>query len=110
MALTWTYVDGINAVGAPIDWEAFKEIKDNVDLVDAKAGTDVDDSLETAGPSGQAVTIPDQGDTDYIPVIAFLTDDPGSIGEWSITRDSSTQFTLYNSGIAGIDFAWKVIR
>jgi len=64
----------------------------------------------TAGPSGSAVAISDQGGTTYHVSITFLATSPGNIGEWGVTKDSSTQFTVYNTGLPGIPFSCQVVR
>ncbi|MEW6710399.1 MAG: hypothetical protein AB1403_11305 [Candidatus Riflebacteria bacterium] len=56
-------------------------------------------TVTLAGNSGVAVTIPDMGSTDY-DVFWWLSNGAGagSVGEITLSIDSATQFTVFNSG------------
>jgi len=97
MALVWTWVNGINSLSAPIDWEALHEIKDNVDDVNGRLGPAPVD-FTFGGPVGTAVTVADQGGTTYLPIAGALADTGGALGDIWYTIISATQFTVHNAG------------
>jgi hypothetical protein len=106
--MTWTYTDGISYVGAPIDYQVFDEIQSNVNLLNAAIGPI--GSSTFAGPTGQAITIADQGSTAYHVTITPSADPGGYLGEVWVAINSATQFTVYNSGSAVTAFKYKVSK
>jgi hypothetical protein len=100
MAISTPYLDALisEGVSATPSVEVFEEIRDLLGTVYGNAVG----SVTLAGTSaGVAVTIDDLGTVDYdvfywIEVDSTMT--LGQQGEIQIVRDSSTQFTVINSG------------
>lgn len=108
--LTWTYTSAINSAGDPVDWEAFAEIKTNVDLVNASVSGEYNTST-FAGTGGRAITFATaQADTNYTVVVTPSADPGGSLGEVWVGSLTVNGFTVYNSGTATTAFRWKVVR
>ena len=100
MAISTPYLDDLitEGVSATIPVEVFEEIRAALNMTyGAEAG-----SVTLAGDDvGVAVTIDDLGTVDYDVFYWIEVDDTmtlGQQGEISIIRDSSTQFTVKNSG------------
>jgi hypothetical protein len=109
MILTWPYVTPINALGAPIDFEAFQEIKTNVDLVAAAVGNSSGASTFN-GRTGRAVTVsPAMANTSYLPIVTPSGVPDGNIGDIGVQIDSTSQFTVFCSGNSTGPFRWKVV-
>lgn len=106
MAFVWTYTDQINAVGDSIDFEVFAELKANI----LEAYGEAPDDSTFNGTTGRAVTIADQGGTDYLPVVVPIADPLGNLGEVHVIIDSATQFTVYNTGSFRGAFRYKVLK
>jgi hypothetical protein len=104
MPRTWESV----SAGSTLDPAWGAQVISAIDTLEASVGSPAVDTDTTSGTTGTACTIADQGSTDYIVVVTFQTATPGDIGEWSVVNDSGTQFTLYNTGEAGITFSYKV--
>ena len=58
--------------------------------------------------SSTAITIAEQTGLDYMVVITSTEDPGGNLGEVWVTNDSTTQFTVHNSGTATTGFRYKV--
>ena len=64
----------------------------------------------TNGMAGRVLTLDNQGGIGYMVLITFQTSLPGNTGEVSVTNDSATQATVYNTGNTGISFSYKVFK
>ena len=99
MTIATPYLDALitEGISATVPVEVFEEIRDALQQTyGAEAGT-----VTLPGSAGLAVTIDDLLTVDYdvfhwIEVDATMT--VGQQGQVDITRDSSTQFTVVNSG------------
>lgn len=98
MALDWTNIDDFisDSPGAVWDEDHAQEIKDNVDAVNAIALEVVTGTF--ASTTGVAVTLENKGNTNYGVTVTIIGTGTGDVGEISVTRDSATQMTVYNSG------------
>ena len=111
MAQDYTELDLIISAGttANVSTAFFPELKAN--LQDASAATSVSQSGSDSlgGIAGTAVAITAEADTNYIVLVTFSANPGGNLGEWWVINDSTTQFTIYNSGTATTSFKWAVI-
>ena len=106
--MDYTYLDIAIAdtPGASVDKELLEELKSNSQLSASKQTG----ASTFAGSSGQAITITETDDTDYFVSITPNADPGGNLGEVWVVNDSTTQFTVYNSGSAKTAFSWVVIE
>ncbi len=98
--MSWTTT---NLVGGVVSKAWADETRAYIPNVPAATST-------TNAMTGRIITIETQGSTAYHVSLTFLTAAPGNIGEVGITIDSATQFTVYNTGNAGIAFSYKVMK
>ena len=106
--LTWTEVDAINAIGAPVSFQAFDEIQANVNAINAAIGP-APNTGTFGGQSGTVITFAAQADTSYLVVITPSANPGGNLGEVWVVNNSTTQATVYNGGTATTGFRFKVL-
>lgn len=110
MALTYTQINAViaDSPGASVDKEFFDELKSNLGLLEAGSDTSQKGTSTFAGVTGQAITITAEADTAYHVSIMPTASPGGNLGEVWVINDSTTQFTVYNSGSATTAFRWQV--
>ena len=105
MPLTWAYVDAIIAagVGAPIDYQAFEELKANLLAIAGEIGTST-----FAGQTGRLIELETaMPSTSYHVSFTPSADTGGYLGDaWFEIIDESS-FMVYNTGSARSAFSWK---
>ena len=106
--LTWTEVDTINAIGVPVPYQAFDEIQTNVNAINTAIGT-VSSTGTFGGPAGTVVTFAAQTDTTYLLLVSQTGVPDGSVGEVGFSPISTTQARVYNTGVAGGAFRFRVV-
>ena len=104
----FTVLDAIVAAspGASIDDDFFTELKTNLQLT----GTIQNGNSTFNGVTGRAITITEMTDALYFVGITPTASPAGNLGEIWVVRNSTTQFTVYNSGSATTAFAWTAIE
>jgi len=108
MAMIFTELDLIvaDSPGASIDKEFFDELKLNLQV----AGIVQNGTSTFNGSTGRAITITAATDTNYFVSVTPTANPAGNLGEVWVIVDSTTQFTVYNSGSAIGSFRWAVIE
>jgi hypothetical protein len=109
-SMTWTFVDLIASVGAPIDFEAFDEIQSNVNLLNASVGVGGEDVFAGTGASTQITFAVAQADANYRPVITALAATGGDLGEVYVSDRQTTGFKIHNTGAFTGALAWQIFR
>jgi len=110
--MTWTYVDSIDAAGKPIDFEAFDETQNNVNLINEAIGPAMGEDTFN-GTAGRTVVFGSaQADSNYIPLVIPVANPAGNLGEvyFPSTAITTASFTVMNTGNFVGAFRWKILR